>query len=566
MASKASTFLTEMKRRKVFQVAVVYIVVGLGILAAAESILDPLGLENARPFIVILTLLGFPIALVLAWAYEVRPENAPPAKAPEIEGDPASVRIAPTETDVADASKSIVVLPFVNMSSDQENEYFSDGMTEEIINALTQLSDLHVVARTSSFAFKGKTTSINEISQRLNVTTVLEGSVRKVGNRLRITAQLINAADGFHLWSEKYDREADDVFAIQDEISLAIVDKLKVKLIPEEKTRLVGKTTLNPVAHEAYLKGRYFWNQREAGLEKAIEFFRLALTKDSNHGLAYAGLADAYSLLGFYGYLPPKEVMPKAKEAARRALEINDNIAEAHASLGYVHTIFDWEWEKARKEFQRALELNPSYGPARLWYCVWLWAMGRFEEAIAEVRIGLQHDPLSVTMRTHLGIGLVNAQQYAEASEQLVQALELDPDFINALSSLGMAYYLQSRVDDSFRELQKAIEVSGRDQWPVGSIGAVHAATGDRKQAEEILVELEGRAQNEYIAATWIAGIYALLDETDKAIQWVEKACEERDPFIALFHTGVAPMNWAFKSLEAEPRFQDMLRRFGLRE
>ena len=564
LALRASTFLAELKRRKVFRVAVVYIVVGLAILGAAESILDPLGLGDARPFIVILTLLGLPIALVLAWAYEVRPEKSAPATTPEEEGDPARGGVASGETAAADEGKSIVVLPFVNMSADPENEFFSDGMTEEIINALTQLSDLHVVARTSSFAFKGKTTSIDEIGRKLNVTTVLEGSVRKAANRLRITAQLINVADGFHLWSEKYDREADDVFAIQDEISLAIVDKLRVRLIPGEKARLAGKATLNPAAHEAYLKGRYFWNQRGTGVSKAIDFFHAALAEDENYALAHAGLADAYASLGFYGYLPPREVMPKARDAAQKALAIDDGLVEAHSSLGFVLTVFDWDWEGARKEFLRAFELNPSYGPARYWYTNLLLIQGQLEEAIAEVELGLKHDPLSMYMQTFLGIVLLAGKKYAQAAEQLRKTLELDPTFFIARSTLGLTYANQSRVEDGIAEIQEAIARSDRDQLPVTALGMVYAAAGDRRRAREVLTELEQRARDGYISAINIAAIHAQLGDKNKALEWLEKAYEERSPM--LFAVEYGYFGQPFDSLKTDPRFVDLLRRMGLRE
>ena len=477
----------------------------------------------------------------------------------------------PSQTSVLSVSlektneNSIAVLPFVNMSNDQEQEYFSDGISEEIINMLVQIRELKVAGRTSSFSFKGQNIDVREIGRKLCVEAVLEGSVRKAGNRLRITAQLINVADGYHLWSEKYDRELDDVFAIQDEISLAIVEKLKVKLTFREEGRLVNKQTVNRAAHEAYLKGRFFWNHRGPDLKKSIKFFELALAEDNNYASAHAGLADAYALLGFYGYLPPREVMPKAKKAAQRALEIDEDLAEAHCSLGYIHTIFDWEWERARKEFKRALELNPNYGPARYWYSVWLWFMGCYEEAIAEVRRGLETDPLSVYMHVQLGCVLLAAQKYAQASESLLQALELQPDFVSARSILGIAYYFQSRVEDAIREIQRAIDLSHRDQWPVWLLGVVYAADGDRTRAEEILVELEGRAQNEYIHASWIAAIYALLDEKDETFEWLEKAFDEKNPFVACCALSVYP-GWMFNGVRSDPRFENLVRRLGFND
>ncbi len=457
---------------------------------------------------------------------------------------------------------SVAVLPLVNLSRDPEQEYFADGMTEALITDLAKVGALKVISRTSVMRYKGSDKPLPEIARELGVETIVEGSVLRADERVRITAQLIHAASDTHLWAESYERDVRNILSLQSEVARAVAQEVKVKLTPEEKARLVGRGTVNPAAHEAYLKGRYFWNQRGVGLKKSIEFFQQALAKDVNYAPAYAGLADAYALLGFYGYLPPREVMPKAKQAALRALQIDDNMAEAHSSLGYIHTIFDWEWEEARREFQRALELNPNYGPARYWYSVWLWFRGRFEEAIAEVRRGLETDPLSVYMHVQLGSVLLAAQQSEAASEQLLQALELEPEFAAARAILGIAYYFQSRVEDAIRELQWAIESSDRDQWPVGLLGVVYAATGDRKRAEAILVELEDMAQKEYIHAQWIAGIYALLDEKDEALEWLEKAYEERAPFLACCRLNGSP-GWLYKNLRPDSRFQDLVRRVG---
>jgi TolB-like protein/Tfp pilus assembly protein PilF len=553
-------FLGEIKRRKVFQVAAVYAVVAWLIIQMVDVVSEPLNLPGWLDTVVIVLLaVGFPVAVILAWAFDITPEGIK-----RDTGVDAPPEQQPAETSaMVPQHKSIVVLPFVNMSADSENEYFSDGLTEEIINALTQLQDLSVAARTSSFVFKGKNTDIAEVGQKLKVNTVLEGSVRKVENRLRITAQLINVADGYHLWSEKFDRELGDVFAIQDEISLAIVDKLKVRLTSGEKAQLVGKQTVNLAAHEDYLQGRYFWNQRGPGLKKAVDLFQLALAKDNNYATAYAGLADTYSLLGFYGYLPPMDVMPRAREAALHALEIDENLAEAHCSLGYVHTIFDWDWEKARKEFQRALDLNPSYVPARYWYSVLLWFMGHIEEAISEARCGLETDSLSVYGHVQLASVLFSAQKHEQAAEQLLQALDLEPDFYSARAFLGIAYYFQSRVDDAIYEIQKAIDMSDRNQWPVAYLGTVYAAIGDRTRADEILAELEDRSQKEYIHANWIAQIYALLDEKDQAFDWLEKAFNERAPIMGSNALKTYP-GWFYNSLRDDSRFQDLLRRQGL--
>jgi len=311
------------------------------------------------------------------------------------------------------------------------------------------------------------------------------------------------------------------------------------------------------------LKGRYFWNQRGAGLQKAVGFFESALAKDNHYATAYAGLADTYSLLGFYGYLPPMEVMPKAREAALRALQIDENLADAHCSIGYIHTIFDWEWDKAGKEFERALELNPNYGPAREWYSVWLWFMGRFEEAIAETKRSLESDPLSVYAHVQLGSVLLSAREYEQAAEQLQLALELEPDFYSARAFLGIIYFFQSRTDDAIKEIRQAIDMSDRNQWPVAYLGTVYAETGDRVRAEKIIAELKSRSQDEYIHANWIAQIYALLGEKDEAFSWLQKAFNERAPILGTIAMTTYP-GWVYNSLRDDSRFQDLLRRLGM--
>ena len=556
------SLLGEIKRRKVFQVAAVYAVMAWLIIQIIDVVGDPLSLpEWLDTVVIVLLAVGFPVAVILAWAFELTPNGVIRTSS---NTTPASASSKTGYREAHHSPRSIAVLPFANMSADPENEYFSDGMAEEVINALTQVKDLRVAARTSSFAFKTKTMDIAEIGQRLNVDIVLEGSVRKVGSRLRITAQLINVSDGYHLWSEQYDRELDDVFAIQDEIALAIVGKLKINLVPDEKARLVKKQTVNLAAHEAYLKGRYFWNQRGPALKRAVDLFQLALAEDDNYAAAYAGLADSYALLGFYGYFPPNDVMPKAKEAAQRALEIDEKLAEAHSSLGFIHTIFDWDWESASREFERALELNPNYSPARYWRINLLITQGRMEEAISELRRSLEYDPLSMYMQAFLGILLLMGKKYRQASEQLQKALELDPNYFIARASLGVAYFFQGRAEEGILEIQQAIDLSDRDEWPMSSLGIVYAASGDQSRSREILMELEQRARDEYVSAIHIAAIHAQLGEKDEAFEWLERAYEERCALLFTVDSGTfyAP----FDSLKADPRYRDLLRRIGLKD
>jgi tetratricopeptide (TPR) repeat protein len=310
-----------------------------------------------------------------------------------------------------------------------------------------------------------------------------------------------------------------------------------------------------------YLKGRHFWNQRGPGLKKAIEFFQRALNEEPTYAPAYAGLADTYALLGFYGYAPPRDVMPKAKEAARKALALDPDLAEAHASLGYVHIMFDWNWEQAEKEFQQAFKLNLAYGPARYWHTNLMLMRGQWDEAIAELQLGLEYDPLSVYMQAHLGVSLFWAGRWAEAVQQCSKALEWDPNFLIARCALCASYYFQSRVEEAIRELQAAVEGSGRHQWAMAYLGAVYAASGDRARAEQILRELEDRRKREYISAFHIATIYTQLGRIDDTFKWLEEAYQERSALMFSF------FRYPFidtDNVRQDPRFKDLKLRVGL--
>jgi len=459
--------------------------------------------------------------------------------------------------------QSLAVLPLENLSRDPGQEYFVDGMTEALITDLAKIGALRVISRTSAMRYKDSGKPLPEIGRELGVDAIVEGSVLRAGDQVRITAQLIHASSDSHLWAESYARDFKDVLSLQSEVAQAIAREVKARVTPEEEARLLTRRTVNPAAHEAYLLGRYFWNQRGPGLKKSIEFFERALAEDPNYAPAHAGLADAYALLGFYGYFPPREVMPKAEEAARKALELDPNRAEAHASLGFVYTTFEWEWAAAEKEFHRALKLNPSWGPARYWYATLLLLRGRFEEAIAQVRTGLQYDPLSMYLHAHLGIVFWYAGRHVEASEQFRKALELDPKFFVARAFLGATYYFLSRLEDSLRELRCAVESSDRHHWPLAQLGAVYAASGDRTRAQEVITELEHRCRQEYISAMGIAVIYAQLREEEKAFEWLEKAYLERSSL--LWSVERYPLG-AFDNLRSDPRSEKLLRRIGLRD
>jgi len=466
----------------------------------------------------------------------------------------------------AKPSPSIAVLPFTNLSADKEQEYFCDGMAEEIINALTHVEGLRVVARTSAFSFRGKKIDIREIGRNLNVQALLEGSVRKAGSRLRITAQLVNVADGYHLWSEKYDRDIGelscpgDIFAIQDEISLAIVDKLKVRLLGGEKAGLVKRHTKDLDAFNLYLKGRYFWNKRtEESLKWSIEYFNQAIEKDPGYALAYAGLADSNLTLQDYTFVSPKETLPKAKEAAHKALEIDSMLAEAHNSLAQV-MFREWDWEGAEREHKLAIELNPNYATAHHWYSLVLTYMGRFDEAVAEMRLALELDPLSLVINRNLGMGLYYARRYDQALEQLQKTLEMEPTFSLTHAGLGEVYVQKAMYEEALKEFEREKHIQkGLNPLVETWKGITYAKMGRRGKARKILADLLERAKQAYVPLILTASLSFALAENDRGFEWLDKGYEEHDS--TLLEIKVDPR---FDGVRLDPRFIALLKKVGL--
>jgi len=451
--------------------------------------------------------------------------------------------------------KSIAVLPFVNMSSDRENEYLCDGISEELITALSKVPGLRVAARTSSFAFKGKSEDIRAIGERLGVTTVLEGSGRKVGNRLRITAELINIADGFHLWSERYDRELQDVFAIQDDITGAIVEALKVKLAGGVGS--AERHTKDIEAYQLYLKGRYFWNLRmAAGLTRAIEFFNQALALDPDYAVALAGLADCYNLANYYRLLPARETFPKAKAAAQKALELNSALAEPHASIGFAKLFYDWDIEGAEAAFERALELDPRYATAHQWYGMCLMIDGRFEEAVAAWRRAQELEPLSLSINASWGWPYYFCRDYDQAIKHFRAALEINPDFIMAQYWLGLAYAQKSMYAEALAELEKANTLAGTDPFVLAALGYASAVAGRPTAALTVLKELNQLAEQRYVSAYDRAVVYAGLRDTEQTLEWLAKAYDEH--YSLLVWLKDEPM---FDWLRSDPDFRLLLSR-----
>jgi serine/threonine protein kinase len=457
---------------------------------------------------------------------------------------------------------AIAVLPFTDLSPQKDQEYFCDGMTEELIDALTKLEGCRVVSRTSAFAFKGKVQDIRAIGKQLNVGHTLAGSVRKAGNRLRINAQLTNVEDGFQLWSEKYDRELDDVFAIQDDIASAIVKKLKMKLTSGKESQLVKHYTENLDAYNLYLQARFHLNKRtEEGLKKGVAFCEQAIALDSTYALAYAGLADGFALLGFQGFLPPKEAMPKAKAAAEQALAIDDALAEAHISLGYIRAIYDWNWRESEKEFLRALELNPNHATGHYWYALWhLLPTSQFENCLAEIKKAQELDPLSLVLSAGIGWQYYFARQFDQAITALQKTLEMDEGFLFARDLLGQAYAQKGLHEQAIAEMEKAVALSHRRALSLGALGHAYALAGKRDEAWKILDELLVLAQQKYVSSYDVALVYAGLDEKDRAHAWLEKAYEENNGWLSFLN--IEPR---FDALRPDARFQELIKKVGLK-
>ncbi len=465
---------------------------------------------------------------------------------------------APPAAPAAAPPTAIAVLPFANISGDPENEYLCDGLSEELINGLTQVPGLRVVAHSSSFAFKGRDGDVREIGRQLNVGSLVEGSVRKSGDRVRISAQLIDAAEGYHLWSEQYDRHLVDLFAVQDEISAAILDKLKVRLLATRKA--ARRPTDSVEAHHLYLKGRTFWHRRFRGqLQQALECFEQAIALDQRFAPAYTGLADCYSTLGVWAFAPPASVFPKARELARRALEIDDALAEAHASLAFVNTFFDWDWEAAGRGFARAVALNPGSATTRLWNGHYLSIIGRFDEAFAEMRVAQDLDPLSPVVGANVGWTCTLAHQYERAIDELRAVLGFDPANGLAHFYLGYALAEAGHPRDAIRSFEKALEETGGMPWLAESIAWLRGLAGDRASTRVALEEAARRMQVGYVPASALAFLHLGLGDDLAVLDWLEKGLAEHDALMVW----IAFMP-AFDRLHGHPRYEALLRALGL--
>jgi serine/threonine protein kinase/tetratricopeptide (TPR) repeat protein len=457
------------------------------------------------------------------------------------------------------AINSLAVMPLVNASADPNAEYLSDGITESIINNLSQLPNLRVMARSTVFRYKGREVDPQQIGAELGVHAVLTGRVLQLSDSLVIGAELVKVSDGSQLWGQHFNRKPGDIFAVQEEISNQISEKLQMQLSGEERERLAKRHTQNAEAYQLYLKGRYHWNKRvEQGMTKSIQYFEAAIEIDPNYALAYAGLADSYIILGFYGVLSPNEVMPKAKAAANKALELDDTLAEAHISRSYAQAAYDWNWSVAERGYKKAIKLNTNYATAHHWYGEYLALVGRADEASAELARAHELDPLSLIIGVAVGWIHYLGRRYDDAIERFFKTLELDPNFFQARLCLGLAYIQKSMFEPAIAEFQKVLVILGRDPGTLAALGYAYGVSGKKSEARKLLDELKEQSAQRYIAPYRLAMICAGLGEHDQAFQWLQKGCDERDLGLACLK--VEPMA---DSIRSDPRFEQLLRRVG---
>jgi TolB-like protein/Flp pilus assembly protein TadD len=574
-------FFNELKRRNVYKVAVGYAVVGWLLVQVATQVFPFFEIPNwAVRLVVLLIVVGFPIALVIAWAFELTPggikrteeaDRAYPGRSRGrawiyvvISAGVLSVGLfflgrytAPNENKIGNVpAKSIAVLPFENLSRDPDNAYFAEGIQDEILTRLAKVADLKVISRTSTQRYKSSPNDLPQIAKQLGVANILEGSVQKSQDQVRVNVQLINAATDAHLWAESFDRKLTDIFAVESEIAKSIADKLQAKLTGSEEHAMSARPTENTEAYQLYLKGRFFWNKRTAkDFKTAINYFQQAIDKDPGFALAYAGLADTYVLLSGFGAASPKESLPKAKAAALKALELDSTLGEAHTSLAQAVFAYDFDFAVAEKEFRRGIELSPNYATAHHWYAESaLAALGRFDEAIAEMKRALELDPLSVIINADFGSVLCIAGRYDDAIEQLRKALEMDPDFYYAHWNLAQALELKGRTEEAIAEYEKAIALND-DPLPLALLGRLYGRIGRKEEALKILNRLRDMAKERYVSKYDFAVIQMGLGQKDEAIRLLEEAYEDHNGYdIAFIKT-----DRLLSPLHNEPRFQALV-------
>jgi TolB-like protein/tetratricopeptide (TPR) repeat protein len=574
-------FFAELKRRNVFKVAIAYIVAGWALSQGIAQVFPVFDVSNwLIRLMVVLIVLGLPIALVLAWMFEITPEGIKRTKAADlanersrgktwiyiiVAGAVLSIGLfflgrysASRGTSLRAESaplpqKSIAVLPFENLSRDPDNAYFTEGVQDEILTRLAKVADLKVISRTSTQQFKSAPEDLPRIAKQLGVAHVLEGSVQRANDQIRVNVQLINALTDAHLWAETFDRKLTDIFAVESEIAKTIADTLQAKLSGSEQHAIAARPTENTEAHQLYLKGRFFWNKRTGNdLKKSIDYFQQAIAVDPNYALAYAGVADAYVLLPGYTGGTPQDCYPKAMAAAKKALELDDTLAEAHTTLGMAIWLYDFAASQATREFQRAIELNPNYAIAHQQYGnILLTPLGRFDDAVAEGKRAVELDPLSLVINSDLGVDYFYARRYDDAIAQLHKTLEMDPGYYFAHLILGQALEMKGAPDAAISEYQKARALND-DPSVLGLLARVYGLSGNKTEAEKILNQLKELSTQRYVAAYSFALVYLGLGDKEEALSWLEKSYQDR----AGADIGYMRVDPLLDPLRGEPRFE----------
>jgi len=515
--------------------------------------------------------------------HEARESRPVPAAAPALEGSHASrfpagvavflmavivagsgawwIRHRPARAALAHRHIMLAVLPLQNLSGDPNEEYFSDGLTEEMITQLSRLQPdrLSVIARTSTMQYKGTTKRVDAIGRELHADYLLEGSVRRAGGQVRISVQLIRISDQTHVWAESYQREARDILALQSDFAGAVAEAVSLRLSPQEKADLASAGRVNPESYQLYLRGRYLWNQRtEEGLQKSIACFQQALSADPSSAASYSALADAYNVLGNWGMVSPKEAYPQAKAAAGQALALNPRLAEAHIALAYAIHLYDWNPSAAEAEFRKGLALNPNYAPGHQWYAVFLASEGRFEEAVAQITRARELDPLSLIIGDVVGWIYALARRNNDAIQEFRKAIELDPRFYPTHYDLGMTYVEMGKYDDALAELEQARSLAGDTPRTLSGLAYACARAQKRSRARDFLARLQELSARRYVPPFDVAVVHAALGERDLAFDWLDKAYEDRHPWLVMLK--VTPK---VDSLRSDPRFAALLERIA---
>jgi TolB-like protein/Tfp pilus assembly protein PilF len=580
--SKRASFFAELKRRNVYKVAVAYAIVGWLLVQVATQVFPFFEIPNwAVRLVVLAIIIGFPISLVIAWAFELTPEGLKrtedvdlgAAQRPRHRAWIFVVIIAGAmslglfflgrytattkqSSGATATQKSIAVLPFANLSRDPDNAYFAAGIQDEIITRLSKITDLNVISCTSTQRFKSSPDDIPAIAVQLGVANILEGSVQRTADAVRVNVQLIRGATDTHLWADTFDRKLTDIFAVESEIAKTIAETLQAKLSGSEQNAIAARPTESTEAYQLYLKGRFFWNKRTGqNLNKAADYFNQAIAADPRYALAYVGLADAYVLMPLYGAGAPRDCYPKAKAAAKKALELDDASAEAHTSLAQVHCYYDLDYPQAIREFQRAIELNPNYATAHQWYgSSGLAALGQFDDAVAQVKSAIALDPLSLVINTDLGNTYYRARRYDQAVDQMRKTLEMDPAFYYAHWNLGSALAAKGALKPAIEEYEKARALND-DPSMLGLLANAYAKSGNKAEALKIRDQLELVSKQRYVSGYSFALADLGLGNKEEALHWLEKAYGDRAGD-ALRFIKVEPL---LDPLRGDPRFEALV-------